>query len=49
MFDVKEFQEYLKTKYNINSLEVYENILKDCLDKELKLNDMEYLLSEGNL
>lgn len=42
MFDIKEFQEYLKTKYNINSLEVYENILKDCLNKELKLNDMEY-------
>ena len=42
MFDVKEFQEYLKIKYNIDSLEVYENILKDCLNKELKLNDMEY-------
>ena len=37
MFDIKEFQEYLKNKYNIDSLEVYENILKDCLDKEIKL------------
>lgn len=42
MFDIKEFQEYLKNKYNIDSLEVYESILKDCLNKELKLNDLEY-------
>ena len=40
--NITEFEKELRDKYGIESLEIYEQILKDCSDKELKLNDMEY-------
>lgn len=40
--NLTEFEKELRDKYGIESLETYEKILKDCYDKELKLNDMEY-------
>ena len=40
--NLTEFEKELRDKYGIESLDTYEKILKDCSDKELKLNDMEY-------
>lgn len=40
--NITEFEKELRDKYGIESLDTYEKILKDCSDKELKLNDMEY-------
>lgn len=40
--NLTEFEKELRDKYGIDSLDTYEKILKDCSDKELKLNDMEY-------
>lgn len=41
IINLTEFEKILKDKYNI-TLEQYEQILKDCADRELGLNDMEY-------
>ena len=40
--NLTEFEKELRDKYGIDDLDTYEKILKDCSDKELKLNDMEY-------
>ena len=40
--NLTEFEKELRDKYGIESLDTYEKILKDCSDKELKLNDIEY-------
>lgn len=40
--NLTEFEKELRDKYGIESIDTYEKILKDCSDKELKLNDMEY-------
>ena len=40
--NLTEFEKELRDKYGIENLDTYEKILKDCSDKELKLNDMEY-------